>query len=344
MSKKDALIETSGTLLTELRGMIAEAREQLVQVANAALTTLYWKIGHRISRDILREKRADYGKQIVASLGRQLAAEYGAGFGEKNLHRMIQFAEAFPDEQILEYAEAIGWSFVPREEAEERRAGFPTRHQPGNGGQECPPSVGGSFLNPYGEIEKTSHHLPHWQQGETWVFVTWRLGDSLPKAKLDQWKAEREAWMKLHPEPWDEKTEAEYHDRFSRQIDEWLDQGSGSCVLKDPACAKSVADALRHFDGERYELASFVVMPNHVHVLFRPLGAHALPEIVKSWKGFTAREINKRTGKAGALWQDEYWDRLIRNERHFFKVVEYIRENPEKAKLRDGQFILESGF
>ncbi|MHB1308436.1 MAG: HsdR family type I site-specific deoxyribonuclease, partial [Limisphaerales bacterium] len=147
---------------------------------------------------------------------------------------------------------------------------------------------------------------------------------------------EREAWMKQHPEPWDETTEAEYHERFSRQIDEWLDQGSGSCVLKNPANAKVVADALRHFDGERYELASFVVMPNHVHVLFRPLGEHALPEILKSWKGFTAREINKRIGKAGALWQDEYWDRLIRNERHFFKVVEYVRENPAKAKLEGG--------
>jgi len=147
--------------------------------------------------------------------------------------------------------------------------------------------------------------------------------------------------MKHHPEPWDEKTETEYHDRFSRQIDDWLDQGSGSCVLKDPVNAKILADALRHFDGERYELASFVVMPNHVHVLFRPLGEHALPDIVKSWKGFTAREINKRMGKTGALWQLEYWDRLIRNERHFFKVAEYIRENPVKAKLEGGKFILE---
>ncbi len=187
--------------------------------------------------------------------------------------------------------------------------------------------------------------MPHWQQGEAWVFVTWRLGDSLPKAKLDRWKEERAIWLSHHPEPWDEKTEAEYHERFSSQIDEWLDQGSGSCVLKDPANAKMVADALRHFDGERYEIASFVVMPNHVHVLFRPLGKHTLPEILKSWKGFTAREINKRIGKTGALWQDEYWDRLIRNERHFFKVAEYIRENPVKAKLEGGgSSYVEGGF
>ena len=79
-------------------------------------------------------------------------------------------------------------------------------------------------------------------------------------------------------------------------------------------------------------------MPNHVHVLFRPLGKHVLAEILKSWKGFTAREINKRIGKKGSLWQDEYWDRLIRSERHFFKVAEYIRENPVKARLKKGEF------
>jgi len=230
------------------------------------------------------------------------------------------------------------------EEPENRRAGFPTRPVEKKGGQERPPSVAGSFFNPCAEIDQTRHHLPHWQQGEVWVFVTWRLGDSLPKAKLDHWKVEREAWIKNHPEPWDEKTEGEYHERFSRQIDEWLDQGSGSCVLKDPANAEIVADALRYFDGERYELASFVVMPNHVHVLFRPAGDHAIPDILKSWKGFTAREINKRIGKTGSLWQDDYWDRLIRNEQHFFKVAEYIRENPAKANLQPGEFLQEGGF
>ena len=140
-------------------------------------------------------------------------------------------------------------------------------------------------------------------------------------------------------------TETEYHERFSRQIDKWLDQGSGSCVLKKPANAKVVADALGHFDGEWYEIASFVVMPNHVHVMFRPLGDYALPDIVRSWKGFTAREINKRIGMTGALWQGEYWDRLIRSEWHFFKVAEYIRENPLNARLKESEFILmERGF
>ena len=87
----------------------------------------------------------------------------------------------------------------------------------------------------------TRRNLPHWQQGEKWVFVTWRLSDSLPKAMLEQWKEERTTWLALHPEPWDEQTESEYHDRFSRQIDEWLDQGAGACVLKDTANARIVA-------------------------------------------------------------------------------------------------------
>ncbi len=203
----------------------------------------------------------------------------------------------------------------------------------GGGGQECPHS-GSAFFNPYAEIDVTKNHLPHWQQGTAWVFVTWRLKDSLPSAMLARWKQERLIWLKLHPEPWDQKTEAEYHKRFSRQIEDWLDQGSGSCVLKDKENAKIVADALLHFDGARYEMASFVIMPNHVHLLFRPLGEHSLPEILKSWKSFTARAINKRIGTQGPLWQVEYWDRLIRNERHFLKVAEYIRENPAKAKLK----------
>ena len=195
------------------------------------------------------------------------------------------------------------------------------------------------FFNPIAEIYKYHDNLPHWHQGDVWIFVTWRLGDSLPKEKLDQWQQERGVWLAANPQPWDESTKADYHKHFSQQFDEWLDQGSGSCVLRDPANSKIVANALRHFDGERYELASFVVMPNHVHALFRTNGKHVLSEILKSWKGFTAREINKRIGKNGTLWQEEYWDRLIRTEHHFIKAAKYIRENPIKARLREGEFV-----
>ena len=184
------------------------------------------------------------------------------------------------------------------------------------------------FFNPNVDIDITRHRLPHWQQGNVWIFATFRLNDSLPTVLLAQWEKERDDWLSQHPRPWDWKTEAEYNERFPRRFEYWLDQGRGSCVLKDPAIAKIVADALRHFDGERYELAAFVVMPNHVHVLFRPLGNHRLPAIMKAWKGFTAREINRRIGESGRLWQPDYRDRLIRNERHFYAAMEYIRDNP----------------
>jgi hypothetical protein len=87
------------TLLPDVRDIILSAHRQVAQALNAELTMLYWEIGRRIHQDILEEKRAAYGKEIVAALGRQLESEFGRGFGEKNLHRMVQFAAVFPDEK-----------------------------------------------------------------------------------------------------------------------------------------------------------------------------------------------------------------------------------------------------
>lgn len=89
------------TLLADIRSLIFSARSQVAQAVNAGLTMLYWEIGRRVRLDILEEKRATYGKEIVAALGRQLEAEFGRGFGEKNMHRMVQFADVFPDEKIV---------------------------------------------------------------------------------------------------------------------------------------------------------------------------------------------------------------------------------------------------
>ena len=98
-------------LLTELREMILVAREQVAQAVNAGLTTLYWHVGARIRTDVLKEKRAEYGEEIVAAVGRQLEAEFGRGFGEKNLRRMMQFAESFPDQQIVAALQRqLGWT------------------------------------------------------------------------------------------------------------------------------------------------------------------------------------------------------------------------------------------
>ena len=89
------------SLLADVRGLILAARGQVAQVVNAGMTMLFWQIGQRIRQDILREKRADYGEKIVVSLSRQLEKEFGRGFAEKNLRRMIQFAEVFSDQKIV---------------------------------------------------------------------------------------------------------------------------------------------------------------------------------------------------------------------------------------------------
>jgi len=185
------------------------------------------------------------------------------------------------------------------------------------------------FLDPYSEIDVHEHHLPHWQQGDVFYFVTYRLADAVPTGKLAEWQEEKNAWLRYHPEPWDAKTEAEYHRLFSARIDEWLDAGHGSCILRRPALASIVADAFHHFDGQRYDLDSFVVMPNHVHVLFRLRTGEALEKVVHSWKSFTAKAVNKAAGLAGTLWQEDYWDRVIRNERHLDAVRCYIARNPK---------------
>lgn len=106
-----ALTSSSPAMLAEVRELILSARQQMAQVVNAGLTTLYWQVGSRIHREILKEKRAEYGKEIVSALGRQLEAEFGRGFGARNLFRMVRFAEVFPDWEIVSALRTqLGWT------------------------------------------------------------------------------------------------------------------------------------------------------------------------------------------------------------------------------------------
>lgn len=101
----------SPSLLGDIRTLIEATRSQVARTVNSELVLMYWQIGTRIRQDILHEKRAEYGEQIVAALGRQLEAEFGRGFDEKNLRRMIQFAEVYPDESIVAaLRRQLGWS------------------------------------------------------------------------------------------------------------------------------------------------------------------------------------------------------------------------------------------
>jgi REP element-mobilizing transposase RayT len=196
------------------------------------------------------------------------------------------------------------------------------------------------FFNPYADIRHTENRLPHWQQESAVYFVTFRLADSVPSRLLHQWQDEREAWLRVNSEPWSVEIEREYHQRFSDAIERRLDEGHGACLLRRPDCAEIVAKTLRHFEGERVVLISAVVMPNHVHALFVQNPEWPLEKLIRSWKGFAARQINKLLGRGGGFWQRDYFDRLVRDEKHFANCVRYIRRNPEKARLDVGEFLL----
>ena len=102
---------TGSGLLGDVRGLILSARDDMARAVNSALTLLYWEIGNRIRRDVLQEKRAGYGEEIVATLSKELAAEFGKGFGRRNLFYMVQFAESFPDREIVHALRSqLGWT------------------------------------------------------------------------------------------------------------------------------------------------------------------------------------------------------------------------------------------
>lgn len=99
--RSPAKVVRPAVLLAEVRDLILGAREQTARVVNAGLTLLHWQLGDRIRREVLAEKRAEYGERIVSGLGKQLETEFGRGFTEKNLRRMVQFADVFPDREIV---------------------------------------------------------------------------------------------------------------------------------------------------------------------------------------------------------------------------------------------------
>jgi REP element-mobilizing transposase RayT len=165
-------------------------------------------------------------------------------------------------------------------------------------------------------------YLPHFEGGELAQFITFRLHDSLPRNVLVRWKEE----LKL-------ETSAEAESIMRRRVEAYLDQGHGSCYLRQHDIAEMVQRALLFHDRTKYRLAAWVVMTNHVHMLCTPRAGNSLAEIMHSIKSFTSNEANKMLDRAGRFWQKEYFDRFIRNPRQFARTVAYIENNPVKANL-----------
>lgn len=201
------------------------------------------------------------------------------------------------------------------------------------------------------DVAIVQRRLPHWSQPGTLCFVTWRTNDSLPKQVLDRWHGTRRDWLLRHgiiatsDDEWRSQLRGlqpqlrnEFYQTLAARWQEHLDDCHGACVLKRPDLGEIVANSLRHFDGDRYDLTDFVVMPNHAHVLVAFPDEESLLDQCDSWKHFTATQLNRKLGTSGRFWQQDGFDHLVRSVDQFEYLRRYIAENPLKAHLVEGQF------
>jgi REP element-mobilizing transposase RayT len=243
--------------------------------------------------------------------------------------------------------------FPPRESrlrsrgSPELRIGLPNRKR--DALRRVVPSV----FRPFSELSRPSKHrrnLPHWQVSGATYFVTFRLIDSLPDGVRKEIEIACEAWLsaqgirhrkqvRLLPDD----AQLEFRRLFTAREEQWLDAGRGCCALRGEECRATVVETLRAFDGQRYALDGWVVMPNHVHVLVQPINEWELGTIVASWKKFSARKINALLKRSGSLWQEETFDHVVRDRERLEKFRRYIEENPRKARLAPGEYETGSG-
>jgi REP element-mobilizing transposase RayT len=164
-------------------------------------------------------------------------------------------------------------------------------------------------------------YLPHLDAANELQAVTFRLADALPRKVVERWKHELLI------------IEVNKDQLLRQKIFRYEDAGYGSCVLRIPEVAEIIQTALLHFDGQRYRLLEWVIMPNHVHVLIHCQAGFPLGDIVRSWKTFSSREINRVLERTGKLWSTDYHDRYVRDLDHLTNIRAYIRNNPVKAGL-----------
>ncbi|MCW5970213.1 MAG: transposase [Blastocatellales bacterium] len=169
-------------------------------------------------------------------------------------------------------------------------------------------------------------YLPHFDRASLIQSLTFRLHDSLPADTIERWKLEL-GWRK------DMSADSAAMVEMRKRIAEYEDAGHGQCWLGRDDVAQAVEEALLHFDGERYRLLAWCIMPNHVHVLAEIREGFTVSEIVQSWKSFTSKQANKILGRSGIFWMPDYFDRFIRNGNHLNRAIDYIENNPVKAGL-----------
>lgn len=162
-----------------------------------------------------------------------------------------------------------------------------------------------------------SGYLPHRDQPGLIQFVTFRLADAFPEELRSEWQA----LLRIED------------DRKRRiELEAYLDKGRGECHLRRPEIAELVEASLRFRHEVQYDLRAWVIMPNHVHLLFQVRHV-PMCQLVDAWKGYSAKQANKVLGRTGKFWQDGYWDTYMRDSDHEQRTRRYIENNPTRARL-----------
>lgn len=190
--------------------------------------------------------------------------------------------------------------------------------------------------------ESYRRNLPHVQPPGASFFVTFRLAGSLPQSLVTQWKREREwlSHLKEHNASYHELVKLNFERVWFAKFESILDSTScGPVWLRQPTVAAIVADSIRYRDGKKFRLDAFTIMPNHVHLLIKPLQTslddldyYSLASIMQSLKGYTAYKCNHLLGRAGEFWAHESYDHYVRSEQEWWRIRHYVVKNPVKAK------------
>jgi REP element-mobilizing transposase RayT len=190
-------------------------------------------------------------------------------------------------------------------------------------------------------LRRTRGRLPHWTAADATYFVTFRLFDSLPKELVDRFVFERRNIIQTAKQMRRELSDAERNrlHQLRIQIDSYLDQSHGKCYMRDEAIASMVAGALQYFEGVRYHLLAWCVMPNHVHSVVQLLENWELKQVLHSWKSFTAHQAVQKYHCSKPFWQVESYDHIVRTETELERAITYVENNPIAAGLMDWKWV-----
>ena len=352
------VIGLSGLITPSLDEMVHVAKEMerrgfkiplLIGGATTSAAHTAIKIAEHYSGPIVHVLDASRSVPVTTSL---LSADQRDGFVRDNLAKQKSLRENFisgPKKETLTIEQAR--DAAPKYDWENYTPPVPefigTRTVETCGAGVPPATKKPSFISDKHEIFKSRRSLPHWSQNHATYAVTFRLADSIPQGTLKEYQGIKKHWAEIETQALakgDETLARDARERlaeaYHQSVEAALEKGLGPDWLRDPKIAEFVANALRHFDGDRYDLLAWCVMPNHVHAIIKPLGENLLADILQSWKSFTAKEANKILNRTGSFWQQESYDHLIRGADDFYNQRSYILRHKTDWK---GDFKEEEG-